>query len=149
MRYLTWVAGLAIVWVIIEYVFIGSSRSIPITKYINIHIDEFNQQGVAMVQHQQLPFVLVHRTSEQIEALKSKYQTNPLRSIKDDYFIALGIGTDFGCIVSAYKNEQLKETCSTTTYDYSGRSSDGNYQALKVPEMTYNQQTHFFNITMK
>ena len=150
MQYLTWFAGLAIVWVIFQYVFIGSSRSIPIIKDIKIHIDEFKSNHVVIVQHQQVPFVLVHRSKEQIKKLKNQHLgTKPLRSVMDEYFIALAIGTNYGCIVTAYNQEQLKESCSTATYDYSGRSILGDNEALKVPEMTYNKHTQFFNITMK
>lgn len=150
MQYLTGCAGLAIVWVIVQYVFIGSSRAVPIIKHIKIHIDEFRQHDVVVVQHQQIPFVLVHRTAKQIKQLNSKYlENNPLRSIKDEYFIALAIGSDYACIVRAYEEQQLKESCSDAIYDYSGRSILGDHKALKVPKMIYNQHTQFFNITMK
>jgi len=149
-KVLTWMGGLAIVWVVLQYMFIGSSRSIPIVKSIKINIDEFKQHDVVMVQHQQLPFILIHRTAKQIEALKSQYSgNNALRSIKNDYFIALAIGSNYGCIVSKYKHEQLKEMCSDARYDYSGRSLSNNYDPLIVPKMTYNQTTHFFNLTLK
>lgn len=149
-KVLTWIGGLAIAWVILQYIFIGSSRSIPIIKTIKIHINEFKQHDVAMVQHQQVPFLLIHRTSKQIADLKAKHAgTNALRSIKDDYFIALAIGTDYGCIVSKHKNEQLKETCSAALYDYSGRSLFAKNDPLIVPKMSYNQTTQFFNLTLK
>jgi len=149
-KVLTWMGGLAIVWVILQYIFVGSSRSIPIVKTINISIDEFKQHDVVMVQHQQLPFVLIHRTPKQIETLRSQYSGyDALRSIKDDYFIALAIGTNYGCIVSKYKHQQLKEMCSDARYDYSGRSISGHNDPLIVPKMTYNETNHFFNLTLK
>ena len=150
MQYLTWLGALFIIWVILQYVFIGSNRAIPITKHIKIHINEFKQHDVVMVRHQQLPFVLIHRTPAQLDMLKVKYGDNhPLRSIRNEYFIALAIGTDFGCIVASYRDNQLKETCSGALYDYSGRSISGKNEALIVPQMTYNKDNQFFNLTMK
>ncbi len=149
-QYLTWLGFLAITWVILQYVFIGSSRAIPIIKTINIHIDEFKQHDVVMVQHQQLPFILIHRTPKQVAALKQKHpKADALRSVKDEYFIALAIGTDYGCIVLKHKQEQLKESCSAALYDYSGRSVSGNNDPLRVPKMTYNEATKLFNFTLK
>jgi len=113
-------------------------------------MNEFKQHDVVMVQHQQVPFILIHRTPKQITELKAKYaEANALRSIKEGYFIALAIGTNYGCIVLKYKQDQLKESCSTALYDYSGRSLTGKNDPLIVPKMTYNQSTQFFNLTLK
>lgn len=140
----------AVVWVILQYVFIGSSRSIPVIKTVKIHLDEFKQHDVVMVQHEQLPFILIHRTPEQVAVLKQKYpNSDALRSVNDEYFIAFAIGTDYGCIVLKYKDEQLKESCSTALYDYSGRSVSGKNDPLIVPEITYNKTTKFYNLTLK
>ncbi len=149
-KYLTWLGALAILWVMFEYMFIGSSRSIPIIKSIKIHVDEFKQHDVVMVQHQQVPFVLVHRTAQQIKQLKETYQgDNALRSLSDEYFIALAIGTNFGCIVAKYQQNLLKESCSQAVYDFTGRSLSKNDKPLIVPPMTFNSTNKFFNLTLK
>jgi len=149
-KYLTWLGALAILWVMFEYMFIGSSRSIPIIKSIKIHVDEFKQGDVVMVQHQQVPFVLVHRTEQQIKQLKETYKEgNTLRSLNDDYFIALAIGTNLGCIVAKYEQNLLKETCSRAVYDFTGRSLSKKEKPLIVPPMTFDSSNQFFNLTLK
>lgn len=149
-QYLTWFGALAILWVLLQYIFIGSSRSIPIIKYIKIHTDEFKKNDVMIVQHQQVPFVLINRTQQHINQLKQTYKTeDALRSISEDYFIALAIGTNYGCIVTKYKQDTLKETCSQTLYDYSGRALNGEHKPLTVPQMTYDPKTQFYNLTLR
>ncbi len=150
MQYLTWFGGLAIIWVILQFLFIGSSRSIPIEKTIKIHLDEFRQHAVKVVQHQQIPFVLIHRTEQQILQLEENHQNNALRSIQREYFIALAIGTDLGCVVLEHSEDVLKESCSQALYDFSGRPIGNNkIEPLNVPLMTYNKQSQLFSLTLK
>lgn len=150
-RFLTWLGALALVWVIFEYMFIGSSRHIPVVKYVKIHIDEFKQHDVTVIQKQQIPFVLIHQTDDQIKQLMAKYPSSISRSVEPGYFIALAIGQELGCVVLKHKEGVLKESCSDATYDYFGRSltSSALSDALKVPEMSYNKETRFFNLTLQ
>lgn len=143
-----WIALLAVFWVVFEYIFIGSSRAIPIQKFIKIHLSEFKPSGIKIIQKQEIPFVLIHRSKATISQLKQSYLDNPLRSISEEYFISLAIGSDLGCVVTQYQNDQLKESCSYTFYDQSGRVLNKQLAPLIVPKMSYNEVTQYYNITL-
>lgn len=102
------------------------------------------------------PVLVFRRTPEQIvtlsrvnEALRDERSvdskqpekaSNALRSNDEEWFIAIALGTDYGCPLEL-KGELIVDTCRGSRYDLAGRVYAGEYadRNLVVPRYTLNE----------
>jgi len=79
-----------------------------------------------------------------------KFALNWHRSLQKIYFIAIAIGTDYGCPIKI-ENQYLRESCSDAFYDYSGRAlkASRSYRNLTVPEYRFADDYNSVTITLQ
>ena len=108
-----------------------------------------------------LTILLIRRSTQVVEGLRKNrknlqdpnsdssrqpgYAKNSLRSSSHQYFVAYGLGTDFGCLLEAGVKYTLRESCGSANYDYAGRAISGKtrFLNLRIPDYTFN---HDFSI---
>lgn len=129
---MTWIAVLFLAWIIFEYIFIGSSRSIPVEKHIVIHQSEFNANKAVIIQKQSIPLLLI-----------AKNKFNGLK--QNRMYLALG---EEGCVVLPINSNELKESCSEARYDLQGESLSEYKKPLLTLQYHYNKSTQNYSVTL-
>jgi len=77
------------------------------------------------------------------------FARNRLRSRNVNYFVAYGIGTDFGCPLVLDQEYSLRESCGKARYDFAGRAIKGKnqFQNLAIPDYNFNHDFSVLTIT--
>lgn len=127
-----WVAFLFLAWVTFEYIFIGSSRSIPVEKHLVVKQSEFITNKIVILQKQSIPLLLITK--------------NKLNGLKENK-IYLAIGNE-GCVVLPISNSELKESCSNARYSIDGRSITQNVKPLISLKYHFNSNTKIYSLTL-
>ena len=80
------------------------------------------------------------RDERSIDSQQPSMANNTLRSNDEQWFIAIALGTDYGCPLEL-KGELIVDTCRGSRYDLAGRVYTGGYadRNLVVPRYTLNE----------
>jgi len=152
---------IGIMYVVLSVLFSSdpASRVVP-TKVVDI--GGLRAGEVRMVLWEGRPVLIYHRTDEQVQALNKpdarlldaesaqssqpSWAKNAQRSRQSDYFISIGVGSDFSCPVGLLPASAqpfmsqpwaggFVDECRGSRYDFSGRVFSGQYaqENLVVP----------------
>ncbi|MFA9421195.1 MAG: hypothetical protein ACERLB_13675 [Gammaproteobacteria bacterium] len=86
---------------------------------------------------------------ESASSRQPDFARNRLRSRNVKYFVAYGIGTDFGCPLVLDREYSLRESCGKARYDFAGRAIRGQnqFQNLAIPDYNFNHDFSVLTIT--
>lgn len=152
------IAALAIVFVFVTFFFSGSDER-PRLPTLRVDISDLSPGDSKRVLWQSRPVVILRRTPATVAALQSAEATRagrlrdpdssrseqpealrgPTRSLDPEWFVAIALGTDQGCPVSAHTLTNAEpgfiDECRGSEYDAAGRVLSGQYadRNLAVP----------------
>jgi len=86
---------------------------------------------------------------ESASSRQPDFARNRLRSRNVKYFVAYGIGTDFGFPRFLAQEYSLRESCGKARYDFAGRAIKGQnqFQNLAIPDYNFNHDFSVLTIT--
>lgn len=154
--------GLAIGYVLLDFAIDLRPSNIDASYQFRLPALDFDQPLI--VSEDNLSIVVIRRSARVVASLQRntsrlqdpeskssrqpRYAENGLRSRQPEYFVAYALGTDLGCLLTAF-DEQLGEICGPARYDFAGRSLRGEhvFQNLAVPD--YNFDDDFNTLTIR
>ena len=154
-KYCGWLILLAVVFVLFDFSF--DSRPPGIHSSYRFTLEPLAYDQAVILRQDNLSIVVVRRSPSTIEALSSKrdelqdpdsqrshqpeFADNLLRSRQPEYFVALALGTHFGCGLRV-ETDELTEICSQARYDLAGRAlkGGGRFRNLDIPEYQFGNE---------
>ena len=161
-RYLSIVAGLAMLFVLLDFAI--DSRPPAIQESYRLQVGELAEDEARILRRDNLAILDIRRSTATIERLsKSKrplqdprsrrssqpeFAANPLRSAVPEYFVGYAIGTDFGCALEILA-DRVREICGDASYDFAGRALTGAREFKNLPVPDYNFSDDYRYLTVR
>ncbi len=129
---------------------------------VEVNISDLGPGEMKVVEWRRMPVIILHRTPEMIEDMEAtldrlkdpesieasqqpEYAQNPLRSVKPEYLVVMGVCTHLGCVPSFKPEHRIAEAgewwkggflcpCHQSKYDFAGRVfSDTSPAPMNLP----------------
>jgi hypothetical protein len=162
-KYLSGLLALALLFVLVDFTI--DIRPSKIHSSYRFTLPHLSLDKPVWLRQDNLTILLIRRSEQVIEQLtkhnselqdaisksssQPEYARNILRSRTEEYFVAYGLGTDFGCPLVAGVGHTLRESCGTASYDYAGRAISGNSRFLNLRIPDYNFDRDFSVLTVR
>ena len=161
-KYCGWLLVFAVLYVLLD--FSVDLRPPAIHSSYRFTLDPLGYDQAIILRQDNLSIVVVRRSPSTIAALRSMddelqdpeskrshqpdFADNLLRSRQAEYFVALALGTHFGCGLRVEADE-LTEICSQARYDLAGRAlkGSGRFRNLDIPEYQFGSEYRTLTIT--
>jgi hypothetical protein len=162
-KYLSGLLALALLYVLVD--FTVDLRPRDIHSSYRFTVPQLSLDTPVWLRQDNLTIVVIRRSQRVIANLtkpgpdlqdnnsesssQPDYASNILRSSNEEYFVAYGLGTDFGCPLIADDEFTLRESCGSARYDFAGRAISGNSRFLNLRIPDYNFSPDFSILTVR